>query len=602
MRAWLPLLAACSAAAEPAPTVIHPVAAPAPPPVRARAPQVAASSSIIAITALTADGGAAATSDFHHLLRLWPTLDGTREPLVVTGPAPDAIALTRADHGFQLATLDGAGAIQILRIAQDGAQLPAQLVDSPLAYAQLEATRTGFVALRIDDAVELVATDGTRTTIAPPHAHIERLAVRGDAIAAFANNRARVLRDGAWGEPSIELPFKPETACVSTDGARLAGRRDDGVTVEITLATGAVRELDHFQPIGYVDATTLALHDFYNVELAHTDGTEETVAVKSSVAADLPTTVADGVVASGVGIQLALVRDHRVAYLGYDEVDAWPLRGGPRGVVARVNHPAMIDSKLELVPMGAENGQWMDVVALDDRYAAALHRDWSEEMELRRVDIIEQKTGKQVAKLDADARLDAIAWEPSTHLLATLSVAGAKLFRYADGAVTPAGNLPGAPDKVFLLDPALAHGDLALVVESNVASRIGPDLVAHDPQSVRGQLLAVDRAGTIVDRKGVPFNGPAFARISPDLKTVAFFNGSNLALVDRDGRARWSTTAWGLRDLAWTPNGRMLVAASGLLEIDPSTGATMSKRCGWRFSLSPTVHTGTPAGDSACDL
>ena len=54
----------------------------------------------IDLVAVTPDGGAAITADLGGGIRLWPTLDGSREPRVVTLEPPTDLALARAGSGF----------------------------------------------------------------------------------------------------------------------------------------------------------------------------------------------------------------------------------------------------------------------------------------------------------------------------------------------------------------------------------------------------------------------------------------------------------------------------------------------------------------------
>ena len=252
----------------------------------------------------------------------------------------------------------------------------------------------------------------------------------------------------------------------------------------------------------------------------------------------------------------------------------------------------------------------MDVTLLDDRHAVALVRDFSEDMERRWCELWDLGTNKRIQKLAADARLDALVWEPSTRLFATLSLDGGLLFRFEGGKLVSAGELPGAPDRVFLLDPALADGDIAIVVESGRASRLGPDRKPHGAKALKDTLLAIDRAGRAIARRGndlmlgdvrVPGLGQFNLRVSPDLKRLVAFDAHRTALVDRDGTVRWSVAAWGMRDVGWTADSELIASQGGLVRLDLATGQALGRRCGWTFGLATTVHVGAPVGLSACD-
>jgi hypothetical protein len=62
-------------------------------PVAGSPPQTAAHGADIVALATTDDGLAGASADARDGIRLWPALDGTREPVVIRAPAPRALAL-----------------------------------------------------------------------------------------------------------------------------------------------------------------------------------------------------------------------------------------------------------------------------------------------------------------------------------------------------------------------------------------------------------------------------------------------------------------------------------------------------------------------------
>src|SRR3954462_10648055 len=123
MRCWLCLvLAACGAESAPAPVPTPPVApaVPAPPPAPPP-PLTAAHGAEIAALTTTADGVAAATAARLGGVRLWPVLDGTREPVVIQGTPPRALALVRDGDGFAIGMLDAAGGVRVVRTTAAGA-------------------------------------------------------------------------------------------------------------------------------------------------------------------------------------------------------------------------------------------------------------------------------------------------------------------------------------------------------------------------------------------------------------------------------------------------------------------------------------------------
>ena len=101
-------LAACSGspttpdAAEPSPSVTTP-----------RPIIHGAHGNAIDIVAASADGRAAVTQDAEGNTRLWPTLDGTVEPIVVRIAAAAELALVRDGDDALVGSLDPAGGLQL---------------------------------------------------------------------------------------------------------------------------------------------------------------------------------------------------------------------------------------------------------------------------------------------------------------------------------------------------------------------------------------------------------------------------------------------------------------------------------------------------------
>src|SRR5262245_60147358 len=98
--AWLLVIAACGSRE---PIARKPPAPPAPTPVTPAvhyqdvhgAAITAPHGSRIVNVAVADTGDAALTADVLGELRLWPTLDGTREPVVVRGPRARQLAIAR---------------------------------------------------------------------------------------------------------------------------------------------------------------------------------------------------------------------------------------------------------------------------------------------------------------------------------------------------------------------------------------------------------------------------------------------------------------------------------------------------------------------------
>src|SRR4051812_34813593 len=111
------LFVACNASS---PSAVAPSVAPAASAPAAIAPLTGAHTSPIATLAVSPDGSAAVTGDRQGRIRLWPALDGTREPVIVEGPLPQQLAVQRTPTGFAILVLDSARGAQLVQTAADG--------------------------------------------------------------------------------------------------------------------------------------------------------------------------------------------------------------------------------------------------------------------------------------------------------------------------------------------------------------------------------------------------------------------------------------------------------------------------------------------------
>lgn len=105
---WLLVLAACGGGTEPragvtgsgssAPSALSGARAPLTAPTVG--PITGMHGAAIARIAVTDAGDAAVTADTTGAIRLWPALDGTREPVVVSGSPPHALDVAHDGDGF----------------------------------------------------------------------------------------------------------------------------------------------------------------------------------------------------------------------------------------------------------------------------------------------------------------------------------------------------------------------------------------------------------------------------------------------------------------------------------------------------------------------
>lgn len=104
--------------------------------------------------ALDPTGSAALTRDGSGGVRLWPALDGSREPLVVPIRDPREMSLAAVDGeagGWTLALIDGAGGARIVGASEDGRMVPHGSLPPTTTQAELMVLPGGERLLGVGD-------------------------------------------------------------------------------------------------------------------------------------------------------------------------------------------------------------------------------------------------------------------------------------------------------------------------------------------------------------------------------------------------------------------------------------------------------------------
>jgi hypothetical protein len=197
-------------------------------------PLSAPTGGVIALVAVTDRGDAALTADSFSELRLWPTLDGTREPVVVRGPRAKQLALGRDRGGLLAAIVDEASDVELLRFDASGWLLGRVQLPSQPPVVQVVAIPGGVLVRRADHSIDRFDARGAPTgrVVPGPGQRVVSLAARRDrAIAGLAGpvddraTTARWIELGtalAWG-PAIALPEPLDDLAIAPGGHRLAG-------------------------------------------------------------------------------------------------------------------------------------------------------------------------------------------------------------------------------------------------------------------------------------------------------------------------------------------------------------------------------------------
>lgn len=201
----------------------------------------------VTVVAVAGDGSAAVSSDGRGL-RLWPSLDGTREPLVVRGPAgPRSLALGRDGAVHVIAAIDAAGGLSVLRVDDSGT--PAGPAVSLGAAVQVALAAHRIIVRRPDSVVEAYDLAGAPRgrLVGAPGARLAQLAVHGDRALVLAAGAEGVhgrwlelAGELAWGATTARLPVDPDQPiALHPDAARIAARAPGSRQVRIVaLADG----------------------------------------------------------------------------------------------------------------------------------------------------------------------------------------------------------------------------------------------------------------------------------------------------------------------------------------------------------------------------
>lgn len=239
---------------------VHPPAAVSSAAARVPMPSSAPHGGRIEIIAITEHGDAALTADSFSEIRLWPTLDGTHEPVVVHGPSPTQLALGRDREGLFAAILDEAGGVELLRFDASGVLLGrAQLPMGPVIL-QVVAIPGGVLVRRQDHRIGRFDTRGVATGEIAPAAgqRVVSLAVRSDRVLAGITEtgepRASIARwimlgsALSWGS-TIELPEPLSDLAIAPGGRRIAGIAHD------RLVEDEVGQIVELEPQPFVAGT-----------------------------------------------------------------------------------------------------------------------------------------------------------------------------------------------------------------------------------------------------------------------------------------------------------------------------------------------------------
>ncbi|NVB79626.1 MAG: hypothetical protein HOV81_14615 [Kofleriaceae bacterium] len=564
----------------------------------------------IASVEISADGAGVVSLDAEAHARLWPALDGSREPLALPLTSPSKLVVHHDANGFAIASLDTGGGIEILDIDDADMLVKKTTLAAEPPYAYVVATGGGFLAMREDHQVEWIDRAGVRgASLTPPH---------GERLAGLFGMADRVLalvetRDGihgqwiettngklAWGPATPKLDLDPERTFMSPDGTHLIAmraKRNEPAVFE--LATGATKSLKQRDPtappvfelevpqrsmnrfgidppgtlLGFASNDRVVFSDV-NVNggpFAWYDLRGKTMAQMSPelsfmFATDF-TAFGGGKAVSFMDRELVVVKPTKLDYIGYRTRTARGLHATSAGMVATVGGARLLDDRLragkrvESERLGvAEN---LELVSIGPPQRAK--DQWLEKLE---DDVLERrKIATRVALYDVAAKKVLQSWrianrskrvryEPATKRMVIdhgkqLEVA---TFDPATRTFGPSTKIAVPPmTDVVLLDPAIASGDVAITVHGKELRRWrAEDLdaaTAPAPIVLAATPEAIDRAGHV------------YIREKPDTVVISG-PGRDIRVAELDGwKLRPNTD--GTRIAAFRPSGIMLLDGDG---------------------------------------
>lgn len=576
---------------------------------------------------MTEAGDAAVSCDAHDACRLWPRLDGTREPVVIADPPRGTLAIARVGTGFTVAVLDNAGGLAVVRFTAEGHELGRAAILPPVALVDVQLIGDTVLALAGDQRVMLYSAElGARGAIAAPaDERIIALVVRNRRVtAALARHgqsridRVRTLDVGtlAWQAP-LDLPEALESIAVSPNGERLAGTRDGYAVLVVLTPKPALHQRAQLRRM-FLGREKLGM-SFLDDDLVVALPTSTVMAWNAPPAdpwahdaaleiADAPV-VANGLAVSASGGSLVLSTPTQTRYLGYRH-------SGPAGRIqpagSRITFVAegdivQLTDRLHLARAAELSVHGSLVTAIDDRRVVYGARD-RHHYQFELVDLETRARG------DRDLAYSQVAgtpyYEPASRVFGMREPQITLRYRLELETlkITPLRSIATpAFGELWLLDPRAAGGAIAVTTEP--ASRGGLTIEVHyddaPPRRVTaaGTAIGTDRAGVthVIDASGwairyqhgkslggyqVAQPKQAAVRLEPNGEIVAQTDRL-VVMLGKDGAERWRATVWNPQQATLTADEKTLVVPTpgGMLAFDAASGAVVARACGWSFGL-----------------
>ncbi|HEY1813978.1 MAG TPA: hypothetical protein VGG74_16620 [Kofleriaceae bacterium] len=590
----------------------------------------------IQFAAVTPDGSSAITADAGGGVRLWPALDGTREPIVIEIDAPVDAAIEHAGSGFIVATIDE-GRDLVLTVLDDGGRIVAHrgLGGDP-GFEGVAAVDGGVLAWTSDSKIDLFGTDGAlRGTIATePGERLRDVATaRAHAVAdleiagsAAPRRRVRAVTVGsalAWGGflGSDHAPSGP--IAIAPSGNRLAMVEGDNIVVlDLAHDTKLMETKGAASSLAFADDDRLAasagLLAWFTQSGLVPRLSAGPVQATGGAGATFVTTGANAAVAI-VGGVLAIATPQHLDFLGYAIMSPSVAAAGGSGTL-------VIGGNDVLTVLDGSLHSHDTIAATTPRSLAWLGGDnWlavgngaTRALSLRDADAV--TVGSDTTEVLA-------SYEPSTSI-ATASFGNLSTVYRWDAvwrALRPVASSPRtAPYLAVQLvptAPARAHGTHVVRVLARDHATV--EWFSDDKLAVRtavaevASVLAVDSSARVYaltqgvkPHVAILANGAEIGRL-PLTASAALYpdeTGDRVAALTArsldlyvGGKQLWSHPVLAGRLVAWLSDGSIaLVSAASIERLDAETGRSVVQRCGWSFGLWPAPIAPAPQRDSPC--
>lgn len=569
----------------------------------------------ITLMAVTDDGGTVISADLLGTARIWPTLDGFHEPVVVPLRAPTALALTRNGDRLVAAALDGAGQLELV-IAKTTGEVERRIaIEAVRPFIAVHAIGAGFVALDDERAIHTIGADGNVSAplVADPEQHVASLVVRGAHVLAIIESEGKIHgrwvdagHPPRWGEATALLPLAIDRLALAPDGKRIAGVLLGGRRVGIIdLATGkqlartpANESVDpRFGPIGFANDRWLAIEGVSG-EKNWWDGEGS---LDESFFSESTVVVGDRGIVGSQGLGLVVGKPNEYAeYLGYRMGGAPVLRAfGNRLLTTDSLGVIELDAnfrtrKVHTLPAPEQPVlSWSNLMVIDERHVLA-----STYVGNHYVVYLITLDGKEAKLVVKDGYPS--EFEPSTQLL-TYRTTGAFWLVKFDRETSTFGKAVSIPFDVNdnatikLLDPKKSKGNIAGIVEANGANARVTMIDEIHPEQATSQIHISSMRTVELDERWWSRVGDYNKLVDPGTPKIRGPGGkrvelrdTRIILTDARGATLWTVPARSATGVLWTDTGRLIAFGAGIAELDVATGALGARQCGWRFGRWPT--------------